>query len=115
MGHEEIYEWRAYFSDGRCLTNVDCKFVELPFNQIISITLRPLLDDYPIIRYPTNGNHVVYIRRVFCNLTTGEVEMVYYAIGKDGEYYTMQYPDNKYRIIKDLGEIDGLYESDCAG
>lgn len=112
MGHEEIYEWRAYFSNGKYLTNIDCKFVELPFNQIMSITLRPLLKDYPVIRYPTDGDCVVYFRRVICDITHGKVEKVYYVIGKEGEYYTMQYPDKKYRIIKDLGEIDGLYQSD---
>jgi hypothetical protein len=112
MGHQEIYEWRAYFDNGKYLTDIDCKFVELPFYKITCVTLRPLLDDYPIIRYPTNKCHVIYFRRVICDITVGKVEKVYYVIGKEGEYYTIQYPDKKYRIIKNLGEIDELYEQD---
>lgn len=114
MGHKEIYEWRAYYKSGKYLTDIDCKFVDLPFNNIICITLKPLLDGYPIIRYANDRKPIIYFRRIICNLNENKIEKVYYIIGKEGEYYTIQYPDKKYRIIKDLGEIDGLYESDIA-
>ena len=108
MGHEEIYEWYAVCYNGRRLSNMDFKFDDLPFDEIISVVLRPLLETYPLIRYPSCGERIIYFRRVQWDLTHDNIERVRYVIGKDGDYCVLEYPTKKFTIIKELSELDEI-------
>ena len=103
---KEIYRWEVTLFNGQIifsptndihLKKNECRFIDLPFQDIKIFELKPLNYLYAPIRIQTHGKIFKYYRRWDKNLLTQEVISCLYIIEAE-KVYVIKWPGPEYKI-----------------